>query len=160
MVFFITISSKKKETLQLFLMFLSKLENNNLLIKYFPKQKIKKFITVLKSPHINKSAQEQFEFRVYTKKLQISSPQHLKFLCFLKKSQITLFPFIKLKLEGIYSIKSQLNLISNRLDPVKFNINFFNQTKFKNNLQSKNLIQYFNLLDCYGEYCIKKLINR
>ena len=85
MVFFIKISSKNKETLQLFLMFLSKLENNNLLIKYFPKQKIKKFITILKSPHINKSAQEQFEFRVYTKKLQISSPQHLKFLCFLKR---------------------------------------------------------------------------
>jgi ribosomal protein S10 len=159
MVFFIKISSKNKETLQLFLMFLSKLENNNLLIKYFPKQKIKKFVTVLKSPHINKSAQEQFEFRVYTKKLQISSPQHLKFLYFLKKSQITIFPFINLKLEGTYGIKSQLNLISTRLDPIKFNTKFFNQNKFKSDIKSKKLIQYFNLLDCYGEYCIKKLIN-
>lgn len=160
MVFFIKISSKNKETLQLFLMFLSKLENNNLLIKYFPKQKIKKFITVLKSPHINKSAQEQFEYRVYTKKLQISSPQHLKFLYFLKKSQITIFPFISLKLEGTYSIKSQLNLISRRLDPIKFSTNFFNQNKFKSEIQSPNLIQYLNLLDCYGEYCIKKLVNK
>lgn len=160
MFFFIKISSKNKETLQLFLMFLSKLENKNLLIKYFPKQKIKKFITVLKSPHINKSAQEQFEFRVYTKKLRICSTQHLKFLYFLKKSQITIFPFINLKLEGIYNLKSQLNLISSKLDPVKFNTNFFNQNKFKSNSQSQNLIQYFNLLDCYGEYCIKKLINK
>ena len=160
MVFFIKISSKHKETLQLFLMFLSKLENNNLLIKYFPKQKIKKFITVLKSPHINKSAQEQFEFRVYTKKLQVSSPQHLKFLYFLKKSQITIFPFINLKLEGNFSIKSQLNLISSRVDPIKFNANFFNQNKFKSDIQSKNLIQYFNLLDCYGEYFIKKILNK
>lgn len=154
MFFFIQISSKNKETLQLFLMFLSKLENNNLFIKYFPKQKIKKFITVLKSPHINKSAQEQFEFRVYTKKLQISSPQHLKFLYFLKKSQISIFPFIKLKLEVIYNIKSNLNIISSRLDPIKLNTNFFHQ----NNLKSQNLIQYFNLLDCYGEYYLKKLI--
>ena len=160
MFFLIKISSKNKETLQLFLMFLSKLENNNLLIKYFPKQKIKKFVTVLKSPHINKSAQEQFEFRVYTKKLQISSPQHLKFLYFLTKSQITIFPFINLKLEVIYSIKSQLNLISRRLDPIKFSTNFFNQNKFKSEIQSPNLIQYLNLLDCYGEYCIKKLVNK
>lgn len=160
MFFFIKISSKNKETLQLFLMFLSKLENNNFLIKYFPKQKIKKFITVLKSPHINKSAQEQFEFRVYTKKLQISSPQHLKFLSFLKSSQINLFPFINLKLEGIFSVKSQLNSISTRLDPIKLKTNFFNQNKLKNNFKSKNLIQYFNLLDCYGEYYIKKIINK
>ena len=158
MVFLIKISSKNKETLQLFLMFLSKIENNNLLIKYFPKQKIKKFITVLKSPHINKSAQEQFEFRVYTKKLQISSPQHLKFLYFLKKSQITLFPFINLKLECIYNIKSQLNLISSKLDPLNLNSNFFSRNLIKSDLQSQNLIQYLNLLDCYGEYCIKKLI--
>lgn len=160
MVFFIKISSKNKETLQLFLMFLSKLENNNLLIKYFPKQKIKKFITVLKSPHINKSAQEQFEFRVYTKKLQINSPQHLKFLYFLKKSQINIFPFINLKLKGIYSMKSQINLISSGLNSSKFNTNFFNQNKFKSDLQYKNVIQYFNLLDCYGECFIKKLINK
>jgi len=156
MVFFIKISSKNKETLQLFLMFLSKLQNNNLLIKYFPKQKIKKFITVLKSPHINKSAQEQFEFRVYTKKLQVSSPQHLKFLYFLKKSQINIFPFINLKLKWLYSVEFQLSLISNRLNPIKFNNKFFS----KNNLIIQNLLQYFNLLDCYGEYQIKKLINK
>jgi ribosomal protein S10 len=164
MVFFIKISSKNKATLQLFLMFISKLENNNLLLKYFPKQKIKKFITVLKSPHVNKSAQEQFEFRVYTKKLRVSSPQHLKFLYFLKKSQTTIFPFINLKLEGIYSVKSQLNLISSRLDPNKLNSSFFTKSKFKKNMKKqyfrKSLIKYFNLLDCYGEYRIKKLINQ
>ena len=140
MVFLIKVSSKNKETLQLFLMFLSKLENNNLLIKYFPKQKIKKFVTILKSPHVNKSAQEQFEFRVYTKKLRISSLHHLKFLYFLKKSQITLFPFINLKIEGNYSIKSQLNLISVKFDPKKFNNKFFSQNKFKKELKNPDYV--------------------
>nr|YP_010377388.1 ribosomal protein S10 [Nitzschia dissipata]QYB23075.1 ribosomal protein S10 [Nitzschia dissipata] len=158
MVFLIKVSSKNKETLKLFLLFLSKLENNNLLIKYFPKQKIKKFITVLKSPHVNKSAQEQFEFRVHTKKLKISSSQHLKFLFFLKKSQITIFPFINLKIEGIYSLESQLNLTSSKLNPNKFNNMFFSQNMFKNDVKNPYLINYFNLLDGYGEYHIKKLI--
>ena len=158
MVFFIKVSSKKKETLQLFLMFLSKFKNNKLLIKYFPKQKIKKFITVLKSPHINKLAQEQFEFRVYTKKLKISLSQHLKFLYFLKKSQMTLFPFINLKIEGVYSRKSQLNLISSHLNPNKLNSEFFSKNMFKGNIKNPNLVNYFDLLDCYGEYFMKKLI--
>ena len=142
----------------MFLMFLSKLKNNNLLIKYFPKQKIKKFITVLKSPHIDKSAQEQFEFRVHTKKLIINSLQHLKFLYFLKKLQITIFPFINFKIEGIYNRKYQLNQISSKLDPNKFNSKFFSLNMFKTNIQNLNLINYFNLLDGYGEYCMKKLI--
>ena len=159
MVFLIKISSKKKETLQLFLMFISKLENNNLLIKYFPKQKIKKFITVLKSPHIYKSAQEQFEFRVHTKKLRVSSAQHLKFLYFLKKSQINIFPFINLKIEGIYSRQSQFNIIASKLNPNKFNNNFFSENMFKNDIKNIDLIKYFNLLDCYGEYYMKKSLN-
>ena len=68
---YITVSSKSKETLKLFLAFLSKFKHSNLIIKYFPKRKIKKFVTILKSPHVNKSAQEQFEFKINTKKLML-----------------------------------------------------------------------------------------
>ena len=166
MFFFIQISSKSKETLKLFLTFLSKFENNNfsLVIKYFPKQKIKKFITILKSPHVNKSAQEQFEFRVYTKKLFISSTQHLKFLYFLKKLQNNTFPFVRLEIKGCFNAKRQFNSILNQVEPNKLNTGFFITNMLNKNIQKKNslnlLIKYFNLLDCNGEYHIKNLINK
>ena len=58
-------------------------------------------------------------------------------------------------------MSSQLNSISNRLNPTKFNNNFFSKKKLKkSSLITPNLVQYLNLLDCYGEYQIKKLINK
>ena len=40
-----------------------------------PQKKNKKFITVLKSPHINKTAQEKFEFKMFSKVITFWSPQ-------------------------------------------------------------------------------------
>ena len=48
------------------------------------KKKIKKF-AILKSPHIYKSAQEQFEYRIYSKKILINSFKPSIFLLVLKK---------------------------------------------------------------------------
>ena len=155
MFFLINISSKSKESLKLFLLFLAKLNNENLTVEYFPKKKVKKVITVLKSPHVNKSAQEQFEFRIHTKKLSINSLQHLKFVYFLKKIQNTIFPFIKIKLEGYFIVKSQSDLISYSIEPNKLTINFFNDKM----LDLKIVSQYFNLFDYNGEYFLKKLVN-
>jgi ribosomal protein S10 len=162
MFFFIQISSKNKETLKLFLRFLSKFDssNLNLVLKYFPKQKIKKFITILKSPHVNKSAQEQFEFRVYTKKLFINSTQHLKFLYFLKKLQNTIFPFVNLKVKGSYNSKLTITSILNQLESNRLSVGFFSKNKFKKNTDLMLFAQYFNLLDCKGEYIIKNFINK
>ena len=162
-MFSITISSKNKETLKSFLIFLSKFKYNNLIIKYFPKQKIKKFVTVLKSPHVNKSAQEQFEFRVHTKKLLISSEQNFKFLYFLKKVQNNIFPLISFKIEGCFHEKDkQFTFKLNKLNPNKVNVAFFNEVS-KKTLKSKflKIDKYIDLLDCHGELLVlKKLTNK
>ena len=156
-MFYITISSKSKETLKLFLTFLS--NYNNLIIKYFPKQKIKKFVTVLKSPHVNKSAQEQFEFRVYTKKLFVSSEQSFKFLYFLKKVQNNIFPLLSIKVESfLYEKDKQFKYKLKRLNPDKINIKFFNDVQKQTRMfKSLKLSKYIDLLDCYGEFNVKKL---
>jgi len=161
MFFLISVSSKSKKTLNYFLSFLSNIDskNSNLFIKYFPKQKTKKVITVLKSPHVHKKAQEQFEFRVCTKKLFINSLQHLKFLYFLKKVQNNIFPFISLKIEGCFYVKNKTNFIFIKMDPNKLNINFLNPDSsiYQEKNKSKLFIQYLNLLDCNGEYYLKQL---
>lgn len=157
-MFYIKVSSKDNENLKKFLLFLYKFKSNNLIIKYFPKQKIKKFVTILKSPHVYKSAQEQFEFRIYTKNLFISLEQHFKFLYFLKKVQNNIFPFINLKVKGVFGNQIiELNLRSNRLSPNKINIKFFNNiVKQKSKHKSVKMKKYLNLFDGYGEIILKK----
>ena len=123
---------------------------------YQKKTKSKKF-SLLKSPHVNKSAQEQFEYRIHTKKLFVHSAQHLKFLYFLKKTQSILFPFVKIKLIGHLNEELQFNSINNRIKSNKLNLGFlnFNNKPFNSSLY----IQYFNLLDSNGEYNIQKCVN-
>ena len=160
-MFYIKVSSKDNENLKNFLLFIYKFKNNNLIIKYFPKQKIKKFVGVLKSPHVYKSAQEQFEFRIHTKILSINSEQHFKFLYFLKKVQNNLFPFVNLQIKSVFEDKTaKLNLKSNKLNPNRINIKFFSNTIKKNSKDRFIKVKkYVNLFDFYGELSIKKNIS-
>ena len=73
MFLYLKLLSKDKQTLKKFTDFLVKLEILILNLKCFSKQKKRKFITVLKSPHVNKTAQEQYEFRFYSKEFVINS---------------------------------------------------------------------------------------
>ena len=50
----------------------------------FKKVVKKKVITVLKSPHVNKRAQEQFEFRFYRAQISLFSYRYLLLLVFLR----------------------------------------------------------------------------
>lgn len=68
-----------------FLKVLHKLrKKNSLKLIYYTKQSQNKkyfcFISALKSPHVNKKAQEQFEFNLYSKQLKIKVSQINKFL--------------------------------------------------------------------------------
>jgi ribosomal protein S10 len=75
---FVTISlqSKSLQSIKKFLTFLEKSCNDFNLVVFMKVQNkvtIRKGVTVLKSPHVNKTAQEQFEFFVfepYTQKIQ------------------------------------------------------------------------------------------
>src|SRR4051812_5104677 len=96
MFFYITIYSKEKTTLQNFFIFLSKL--NVITFKFFSQKQKKsehKFLTILKSPHINKTAQEQFEYKCFTSQIALYSTD--LFFCFviLKRILKKGFPGLK-----------------------------------------------------------------
>jgi ribosomal protein S10 len=154
MFFYIRISSKDKESLKRFLEFISGLKSLNLLISHFPKHQIKKFITVLKSPHVNKSAQEQFEYRIFTKKLLVNSPQALKFFSIIKKVKNVSFPGIDLKIEGVFEKKKEFKNLLHCMNPDNLDIDFFQTASQRSH---PKITKYVQVLDSYGEYSVKIL---
>jgi ribosomal protein S10 len=85
MFLYFKVSSKDNKILKKFLRFLLKLNILPVAIKHIPKQQKRKFVTILKSPHINKTAQEQFEFRYYSKEFVINSVKPLTFFLIIKQ---------------------------------------------------------------------------
>ena len=67
----------------------------------------KKVFTVLKSPHVNKIAQEQFEYRIYKKRLKIFVPQIMLFLILFKKIRFYMFSDLGFKIKLISNLKSE-----------------------------------------------------
>jgi ribosomal protein S10 len=85
MFIIVSIYSKNLNSLTNFLKFFYKLQKNQTLkVKFHTIQSQKKkkfyFFSTLQSPHVNKKSQEQFEYRVYNKKLKIHVSQMVKFL--------------------------------------------------------------------------------
>ena len=111
-----------------------------------------KVITVLKSPHVNKTAQEQFEYRIYSKKILISSYKPSIVLLILKKIKDFSFPglFFKVKI-----LSNKLNNYSKLLNVLKPK-NFYLTTNF---IENSNIIlgilKYIQLFDCRGEILLK-----
>lgn len=131
--------------------------------KIIPGLNKKDFITILKSPHINKTAQEQFEYRIYNKCIIIRTFKPLLFLSLIKILQNLSFPNIKLKVtiyaEGITFVYKNINLLElfNSRD-IKLHRRIKNtliELEKKSNL---NYIQYITIFDLYGELiCVKKI---
>lgn len=133
----IYISSKNLKSLKLFTSFILKLVNNNkliskTLIKNFQKKNKQKIFTVLKSPHVNKTAQTQFEYTLYKRQFTIFTNSSFKFIFFLKYFQENIFSDIKIK------TKFRTNLKKNT------SINFKSFSKSSTSL-------YLNYLDVFGE---------
>jgi len=53
--------------------------------KYFQKKAKRSVITILKSPHVNKTAQEQFESHIFSRQLTNYNSVNHKILFFFKK---------------------------------------------------------------------------
>ena len=146
----IEIYSKNYKSLKNFLLFFN---NENLLKKLkisILKNKIKnpmkkKVITVLKSPHVNKTAQEKFEYRIYKNKIKCFTPQILLLLTFLKKLRFSFLSDINFKL-----ILNSNNKIEKKNLKNQININNFCLV-----YKELNLIKYLKLLVLSGEYILK-----
>ena len=87
MFIILSIYSKNLNYFTNFLKFFYKININKIFkLKFYTlqtqKKKRKTFFSVLRSPHVNKKSQEQFDYYLYSKKLKIHVTQITKFLVF------------------------------------------------------------------------------
>jgi ribosomal protein S10 len=150
MFLYFKVSSKDNKILKKFLRFLLKLDILPVVVKYIPKQQKRKFITILKSPHINKTAQEQFEFRYYSKEFIINSVKPLTFFLIIKKLKNLIFSGLKLEVKGSFNFEKKNKSFLNQLNPDNIILNQ-PQTYPKLFFQKR----YIQLFDCYGEVWLK-----
>lgn len=120
-IFNIIAISKIKKSLNEFASFMNKnlRVNFNLVNKNLNKKNKKKVITLLKSPHVNKNAQEQFEIEQFGLSLNVKTIKPFNFLMFLKKIKVSTFPAVKIKVKN-------LNINNRRKITDKKNLNLNN----------------------------------
>ena len=137
----IQITSKNQKSLKNFMQLLLKLSkskkfNFKSIFKYFPKKNQRKIITVLKSPHVNKVSQEQFEYSIKSTQLNWGNLQVLKALIFVKK------------IKNIFALDVNIN-IKFTINSQSFKLlNHFKSLKFKLHRQK----DFIKILDFYGNY--------
>jgi ribosomal protein S10 len=148
------VSSKDNHVLKKFLQFLQRLSISPVVLKHFSKQKKRKFITILKSPHVNKTAQEQFEFRYYSKEFLIDSFKPLTFFLIIKKIKNLSFPGLKLEVKGLCNLDKKNKNFLKLTDPDNVILEQSDLRTFKKLSFQKKYIQLF---DCYGELRLKEL---
>jgi ribosomal protein S10 len=157
MFFQLQIISKDKKMLQKFLDFFLGLQKTSSTWNVISNSNKKDVITVLKSPHINKTAQEQFEYRTYSKKILINSFKPSIFLLTLKKIKGLSFSGVALKLIGWTGEGNKSNEILNLLSPknivLKADYKFFSAHK-----SNQGFTKYLQLFDCHGETLLKTKI--
>lgn len=101
--------SKNKSSLNNFLTFFIRNFNpfSPIITKLLRNKKIKEKISVLKSPHVNKTAQEHFKYVYFCMSLSFYNSEIKKELVILKKIKDKLFPDLKIIIKGVYSKKAQ-----------------------------------------------------
>nr|YP_009687994.1 ribosomal protein S10 [Haslea nusantara]QDX17594.1 ribosomal protein S10 [Haslea nusantara] len=185
MNYIITISSKNKNSLKNFFKFYNKklapIASHSLVLSQTQKKTSQKIISILKSPHVNKTAQVHYSSRKFTKQILVFSYKSYLFSLFFKKIQARLFPDIVIEIKSSLKFKHITKLNSKFLDPDHFVIdlkasndrnattpsNLFevqpiqelkSLTKKKNPhklAHYKSLcaksLNYFKVWDCYGE---------
>lgn len=146
----LTIKSKNKNSLKKFLLSIKKIAKNktfrlNNFCKIIQKRKKSRIFSVLKSPHANKKAQEQFKTYIFSKKMRLNTFQIIKYLIILKRMQHELFTDVQFELK--FLIKAENNKFLNyEFGPNKLQLvpkfGFFN----------KQFNLYLTLINFYGKY--------
>jgi hypothetical protein len=112
---------------------------------------------VLKSPHVNKTAQEQFEYRYFSKDFLVFSFKPLTFFLLLKKLKNLSFSGIKIEIRGLLEKKKTGKPVLKLITPDNI---VLREVCFKNNNLKKNKTldfdyslskKYIQLFDSYGE---------
>lgn len=154
MFLILKVSSKNKNSCKKFLKFLlGKTKKLNIFpvyinyLKNYPNTK--KVFTVLKSPHVNKTAQEQFEIRKYEKYIELYSYSNI-FLFFIIK---------RISKMLCKDVRIEIGINFNNLKFLKFlKVNLNSNSKFLVKQKPNYIEGYLKALDSYGEICfIKRL---
>ena len=121
-------------------------------------KKTKQFVTVLKSPHVNKTAQEQFERKKKLIQIFFISEKFNKIIIKIKKVLIKLFMDIKLTIKNITNSFFKSIQIFNIFKITNFKFNRFKKATINRCLNclnsKKKLIEfkiYLKILINYGE---------
>lgn len=153
--FTILLYSKNKNTLDHFLNFFKNSKNQNFRItkKLFQNKRKKKKISILKSPHVNKTAQKHFQYVYFRISLSFRTHELQKSVSFIKKIKNKLFPGLKIILKGTHKKKEPISLkkITFSCQSLKRE----NQKKFQTVSRDENLftktVASMKILDYYGK---------
>jgi len=168
MFFYLKVSCKDRRILKKFTSFFTKIESLSIFVKPFPKHERRKFVTILKSPHVNKTAQEQFEYRFFSKHFWVFSFKSSVFFLLLKKLKNLSFSGLKLEIKGVFEKNSTSKHVLKCINPdnVVLRNDNLNKKKFKKlreRQDTSNFIlddfnlskKYIQLFDSYGEIYLK-----
>jgi ribosomal protein S10 len=148
-----TVASSNRNSIRKFFLFFfyNKKMSINTLKRYYQKKRRKKFLTILKSPHVNKTAQEQFEQKIYTKQVTVYSSQRFQYTVLLKKISGHLFPDVKIKLR--FHMNRCTENPHEIFNPSNLNLDFFRDKNPKDlGFKTKTMIEAF---DVYGELVLR-----
>ena len=122
MFFYLTIKSKNKNSLNIFLkIFKTLVKQKNL--NFTNNKKFIKRLTFLKSPHVNKTAQEHFDFVIFSKLACVKNFQIFKILMILKKIKNNVCCDVVVKIKFFILKKNSFNVFKMS--------KFFQNKKFK-----------------------------
>ena len=154
------ISSKNEKSLKNFRIFIFKYLKTkfNIIQKSGHTYKNTQIITLLKSPHVNKTAQEHFEVRIFTKHFFIVSFSSQKHFIILKKILNKLFQDISIRLEFTTDkfSKQENNKLTFYPDNFKVFLHKHSKTNIKR-YKRKDLIEQFHSPKNYL-FSLKKLL--
>jgi len=129
-------------------------------LRTYVRPTLKKRFTVLKSPHVNKRAQEHFEFSLYSYQVTVFSvdyPLLLTIIKYLKSS--TLFSDVRLKVKIHINPSRYQNQLIQELNPNNFlllDYSNLSQLPQKNSNCLSNIPYYLMLFDIYGNLKLNK----
>lgn len=153
MIIIINLSSTKSDELGFFCDFLidklNKIKNEKFIaLNTIKNIKLKNKFSVLKSPHVNNKAKEQFEIVTYRRTIKIYSYKNLLLLFALKQVVYKLTANIKSKIYVKYSAK-KLNKY------IKSDFNLDNVYLKRSGLSQNQYKSYLKQLDIFGEINLK-----
>jgi hypothetical protein len=157
------ITGKNRPAFSKFLNLFEELDcaQNSMYWQIIPGLNKKNFITILKSPHVNKTAQEQFEYRTYNKCVVIHTFKPSFFLLLIKILQGLSFPNITLKVtifaEGVKFVREHLDLLE-LFDSknIKLHRRLKNTSPYSKKNSNLKYTTYIELFDFYGEILCQK----